>query len=635
MPTSFQPHAHRSDTQVTGEEVAKTTALRTSPWPWPRQRSESSESQKKLQKSENIWGNEMLAAANNIEDKIKYNRNFGSAVVPFRFDGDGRAHIPFCAGAQTFGKIFHRFGFQERHTSRANGFRRYLSSKEECTPLQLKVLKAAANAAANRGYPGWNQSDFPLTPTEAAHAELAQISQQRSSPTRMNSGGQLDHPWAPLHATAISVSATTTTSGYPKGYPLRFSSKGQVSDRETLHRAPDGAARMHCEKIQHVDSQQTGSYTGALTSISRQLPVSTTTPDLALSSKAESSQPTAPALEPRPVVSPKKSDNPVPLDDKIRPGARVKIESGTGTLRGASRLERDSYEEGVGWMVDMDDGTSIGVAHSDFEVIPSAPDRSAASKKQQRLRTDLHQRQKRNQKKISDAEERGAKRGRQEMEHQFFDFIKDQQQRQRMSRRKMRHDAQQLRRKLVAEAKEEGRKLKLEVQARDRAKRIKLRHLTSADNKPLRKDEHIRVRAAQALREANQKMIESEVSKARRKATASVGRNIQRRGMRQANRPGGLGTADGAAIPRRKPEKGRVKVWKDQGYGFIYGNVDLFFHITNVIEGAEYLRDEADVSCLDAEYVPSYDKKKDKWQAQMVKVTLRSELAVSCPSQTR
>mgnify|MGYP001253163669 CR=1 FL=1 len=46
------------------------------------------------------------------------------------------------------------------------------------------------------------------------------------------------------------------------------------------------------------------------------------------------------------------------------------------------------------------------------------------------------------------------------------------------------------------------------------------------------------------------------------------------------------------------------------------------------------LRDEADISCLDAEYVPSYDKKKDKWHAQMVKVTLRSELAVSCPSQT-
>jgi cold shock CspA family protein len=105
--------------------------------------------------------------------------------------------------------------------------------------------------------------------------------------------------------------------------------------------------------------------------------------------------------------------------------------------------------------------------------------------------------------------------------------------------------------------------------------------------------------------------------------------------MRQANRPGGLGTADGAAIPRRKPEKGRVKVWKDQGYGFIHGNVDIFFHITNVIEGAGYLRDEADISCLDAEYVPSYDKKKDKWHAQMVKVTLRSELAVSCPSQTR
>jgi cold shock CspA family protein len=285
-------------------------------------------------------------------------------------------------------------------------------------------------------------------------------------------------------------------------------------------------------------------------------------------------------------------------------------------------------------MVDMDDGRSIGVAHSDFEVIPSATGRSAASKKEQRSRKALQQRQKRKQNEISEAEERGAASQLKEMKQQLFGAIKDLQQHKRMFRRKMRHDAQQLRRKITAEAKEEGRNLKIKVQARDRAKRIKVRHLISDGNKPLRKDEQIRVRAAQALREDNQKMIESAVGKARREAVASVGRNIQRRGMRKANRPGGLETTGSASLLR---ETGQIKVWKsDKGYGFIHGNIDdIFFHIKNVIGGAEYLHEDADVGCLDAEYVQSYDKKRAKWHAQRIKVTRRSELAASRPIQTR
>jgi hypothetical protein len=103
---------------------------------------------------------ELLAAVKNIQGKMAYNKKFGSAVQAFRFDEEGCAHIPFCAGTEAFGQIFHRFGFKERATSRNNGTSIYLSSEEECTPLQLKVLKETGDAAAHHGYFGWKQSNF-------------------------------------------------------------------------------------------------------------------------------------------------------------------------------------------------------------------------------------------------------------------------------------------------------------------------------------------------------------------------------------------------------------------------------------------------------------------------------------------